>query len=705
MTAPRSDATIETARRTPDLGELREDFLYCVNQRDSKVWKRDQVNADARRCYWPGQTWDGRRWYRGQDDQVFPWEGASDARVPLIDLYIQRDMARLMVTWQLMRLRVVGVESGDAAYSTRMTHFLRWMVYEQMTEARDEAELLANYLLERGKGVMGVFWQRQRQLEYREIDREMLTAQAMAAQQRLTAGADQADDLDLARLPELLDGGTDDARVIELASQFLPDLPRRRWPKVLADLRQDGVARFPYPYLVKDRPALMALAINQDIFLPPEAADIDKQPAVHWREVLPAAELRDRVATGELDRAWVDEVIATQRGRVTAPETVLNRRNRRGGLLTEGQIGRLYEVVHSYRRLSDEEGVPGIYYTCWHPGLAEDYGWHGLMNYQHGGYPFVLFRRELRDRPVDDARGYGEAGFTFQDQLKTEWDQRIDRASIATLPPSYYPPGAAPDKWGPGVKIPTHRPDEYGFLQVPRYDPGSKEAEVTVRQFADTYFGNPTSDLDAQEAQIQRQHLANRWMAGWQRVDTQVLQLCQQFMPEEFWFRVVGTDKGRSIHATRQEIQGRFDLTVSFSTRTLDNEFVAELIGLIEKVLAMDSAARVDRAEALTAIFELLDPNLGERLLVPAEVGAQREAEDERAVVAQIAAGADVDVKPGQAYEIRLRELLQMIQQPDMVQRLGQDEAFRDRVTKRAKQLEHQLEQFTTNAQIGRLGA
>ena len=92
-----------------------------------------------------------------------------------------------------------------------------------------------------------------------------------------------------------------------------------------------------------------------------------------------------------------------------------------------------------------------------------------------------MFERETRGRLLDDSRGYGEIAATWQQQIKTEWDSRIDLASIATLPPSYYPPGAPPDSWGPGVGIPTDRPDDYGFMRLKAMDKDFFADDVNLR--------------------------------------------------------------------------------------------------------------------------------------------------------------------------------------------------------------------------------
>jgi len=107
----------------------------------------------------------------------------------------------------------------------------------------------------------------------------------------------------------------------------------------------------------------------------------------------------------------------------------------------------------------------------------------------------------------------------------------------------------------------------------------------------------------------------------------------------------------------------------------------------------------------LNVLFELADPNLGERLLRPAESASQAEVDDERTVFAKISSGLDEDVKPGQAFALRLQTLQQIMQDPVKLQRYQQDEEFRTLVDNRMKRLQHQVQQFGQNAQIGRQGA
>ena len=690
----------------PNIPQLREEFQYTLNERNSNVFARARLNHETRYCVWPGQSEDGRKWTpRRGEDEVFPWPGASDARVNLVDKYIRKHTGFLMLLYDKMKTKVFATQSNDAAFADRMTNYLRWQKYTQMAEARGEAELMANYLLERGTAMMGCFWDKRTQLQYQEIDLEGL---AMICLQRATNP--QNPDQRFADLPRMILDPQFSKEAAARLTLLFPAVTSSRLEKVVKDIRTEGFAKFPLPAVLVNRPKLMALSPNDDVFIPPDCQDSTlEDTSVFWVEVMREPKFKARAKDFNWDEKWVDKMLETQRGNVEFGSLQFNQRiylgtstllPRRGDL----DARKLFLVVHSYRRLVDADGVPGIFYTVWNPHITDLCAQHDLLNYDHGQMPLTLFMQERRSRKPDDARGYGEIANTWQGQIKAEWDNRIDRASISTLPPSHYPPGQQPDKWGPGVQVPTSNPQGYGFFE-PAGDPnGSKEVENSVKQYADDYFGFVTDPANAGDAQMQRQNLGATWMAGWQRVDTQILKLCQQFTDNQIYFRVVGSAKGQPIHATREDIQGEFDLQCGFDIEGLDPENRKMKLEFLQQALSMDAGGIVDRNEAMVAAFEMIDANLGDRVLKPAEAASQSEVEDEMNVIVKCLAGMNIPVKPGQAYQLRLQVLQQYLQtNPAAQQAMRSNPQVMAAFESRLKGLSLQVQQ-QQNAVIGRGG-
>ncbi|HEY0723467.1 MAG TPA: hypothetical protein VGD41_05735, partial [Pyrinomonadaceae bacterium] len=150
------------------VGELAKEFSDCLTR--PNLWAdRQDINWKSRYNIWAGQDWSGRKLKARLGKEPVPWDEASDARVPLIDGYINEDVDTLLNALYSARLLAAPTESSDMGKANTVTNFVRWMFYTQMPELEREAELLANYTLERGLGVLGVFWMREMQLSEKTV--------------------------------------------------------------------------------------------------------------------------------------------------------------------------------------------------------------------------------------------------------------------------------------------------------------------------------------------------------------------------------------------------------------------------------------------------------------------------------------------------------------------------------------------------------
>lgn len=718
--AKAGDERRENAGAAPDLERLRKEWQRAIHNTSDNLFRRQRTNYEARFCLWPGQSDDGRRWTPDRNGEIIPWPGASDARVPVLDSFINEDVALLMMAWSRNKILVHGTETSDEAFANRLTQFLRWMKYTQMPEAYREQELLANIMLERGTAIKAITWRRQFALCYDTFDMEEAKRLAQLAAQSPLPIVPGVENAALAYLPLLLADPLyqDDATEILLALAAQPvrpmegiDAPESIRPRreviarAVAELRERGFAQFPRPKLIKNRPEVMALIPNEEFFVPPETTSLQEARTMFWVEQVSEATLRERVLSHGWSAEWVDEMVKTQRGRLTTDvETSRLIRQRRNLVArSTADTKELYEVIHGYQRLADENDVPGIYYTVFSNGIGETAGFWGLLNYQHGKYPFVMFERETRARLFGEARGYGEVGSTWQNQIKAEWDMQVDRGALTTLPPFFHPFESPLNQWGPGLRVPTNRKDEYGFADIPAYDATSDRISERAMTFAKRYFGRQVEEQPRIEPDALRQKMLDKWLRSEAESDTQLLQLCQQFMDSIFYFRVVGSSKGRSIKANLEEIQGGFDVTTSFSAADLDQEHVKAKLELIEKSLAMDRTGRVDANEVLEVIFDLIDPGMGERLLVPAQAASAAEIKDESEALSKALNGIAVPVQAeGQNWQLRLQWLEQELQRNPTAQRkIMEDENVKASVEMRVKQHQFQIQQHQVNPLIG----
>jgi len=717
-----------------------------------------RLNREGRYTLWNGQSWDGRKWVpKDGDNRIVPWAGASDVRLPMVDVFIREDAAILLTALNRARLTVAGIETTDIAWANRATTFLRWMLANQITEMNREANLLANYLLEDGRAVLGVFWDRQTRSDYETLDLETIInagagANAMLDEADMLLKATGEDPMPPDRREELtsvstlaaaiLDPTREDEAATILAAQakdivaqnftaqlgeyadeiiaaysLTPAAARR----IVRDMRDHGKAKIAIPTVSRNRPTLVALKPDYDVWYDNNAVDLDAQTVVFRVEWLTASALSARVETHGWDQAWVDHVLESGKGESALIGRLSANRTRMELLgLDDDDLDELYPVIHAYQQCANDDNVIELRCRVLSRSCVEqkatgvpEFAIDQLLNYAHGELPFVHFRAEYLSRRLDDSRGYGEVGYTWQAAIKTEIDMQRDRSMLATNPPLHHPRGRPPSEWGPGARVPAS-PREYFYAELPPLDQGTNQVIEHLIYWSNLWFGRLVKDGDPTISAAMRQTMVDNWLHAWGLAITQVFQLCQQYMPDEFYYRVVGSAKGRALHATRDEIRGKFDLQLGWNILDMNPEYLEKKLATIQQVVAaLDINGIVDRDELLAATLEMIDPNLGERILQPAESAAQKEIEDEQATFAKMWSGLEQDIKPGQAYQLRIRVLQDAIagtmedgkpKNPAAMQRYQADERFKEIVDKRMQQLQFQLQQ-RDNAVIGRLGA
>jgi len=70
---------------SPNVSALTEELRRAAT--DYGIGSRVERIENTRYCRWPGQTSDGKKWNDASNAQkpAFPWDGASDTRIPLAD--------------------------------------------------------------------------------------------------------------------------------------------------------------------------------------------------------------------------------------------------------------------------------------------------------------------------------------------------------------------------------------------------------------------------------------------------------------------------------------------------------------------------------------------------------------------------------------------------------------------------------------------
>ena len=667
-------------QKEPDVETLRYAYEQTTTELEA-YFDLCRTSYDDRRNFWPGKSRDHRK--HGAD--AFLWEGASDIEAHTIDERITRLVSMFMSSLNRANIRAYPVEAGDTAKAKVVSNFLKWMSTSgYIPRFKQEMELGANYLLERGMLITYVGWHRE--------DRTFLQ------------------NLDLAQIGQMnpdvfraIESGEQDDEIGFMLQQTFPTATPKRIKQALKDLRKNGEAKLPVVKRQIDAPEVKTLAPDGDFFFPTYVTDPQRAPFCFWRTFYTPQELKNKVVTDDWDEEFVDYVIEHYRG-VQVYSVEREQEGRRSSSLTDSgyEADELIEIVYGYQRLIDEEdGSEGIYQTIFHKNFDGDNGTPSYAKFElmngYEEYPVVVTKLSEDSKRLYDAQTIPHLLRGIQNQVKVERDSRIDRNSIATIPPILHPVGQAPTDWGPGRMIPYRRKGDLDFAPTPAYNSGSVEIEQTLERVADKLVG---LDEGSQMSTVRLQFLTNKFLAHVAEVLKMSFKCFQRFGPDSIFFRVTGVPE--SLELNKGDPNEEFDIIVNYDVLNSDPDVIEQKIEAFKNLTQLDSSGRININSLLEVAAASIDPVLSDNILQPAEQAQEQVMKDVTDDLAKIYAGIEMPARPNGG-QTALQMIEQYTAQPDVGQRMQVDQAFAARLQKYAGQYTFQMQQMQ-NAQIGRIG-
>ena len=664
------DESLVYVDKEPDIGALTNAYDTCLIDLDY-YFESCLRSYNDRRNIWDGKSDDLRK----NGANAFPWQGASDQEVNVvgerIDLYVA------LFDQALSRSHIKAFPTSMAAMprAALVSGFLKWMRSTYIPDFKRQMELGGNYLMEKGIMVSYVGWNREKRSYLQSVSLEQINQ----------ASPD---------LVELILSGQDDQILVDLIQQSFPDLSTKRAKRSIKELRKTGVAEIPLPRETVDCPVVYACAPDGEVMFPPYISDPQRAPYMFWRTFLTAQELEKKVTNEGWDRKWVDNAIETLRGKDSMYLDGEKVKTQTRLPITDDND--LVMVVYAYQRLIDEEdGSEGIYCTVFHP-QTDGYAKHELLN-GYDDYPFVVTRLANDQKRMYEVQTFSDILRGPQMQIKTERDSRIDRASLATLPPIMHPAGRPPSDWGPGRRVPYRRLGEIAFGPIPPRDDGSIESELAMRGQADRAIG---LDLTNPLSSARQQYYIGKFLDHVQAVLSMAWKLYQRMGPDEIFFQVTGNPNPQVMQKGSPD--DNFSITVSFDSTSSDPDTAETQLKNMVSLMQLDRNGILDVNKLLEFAASSINPIFADYVLQPVEEAQQKVAKGVTDDLAKIFAGIEVPAQPNGA-QIALQMVQAYAQQPDILARAQADEAFAERLRKYATQYQFQLQQ-TQNAEIGRIG-
>lgn len=656
--------------KKPDINALSNAYDTCLVDLDY-YFESCLRSYNDRRNIWDGKSDDLRK----NGANAFPWQGASDQEVNVIGERI--DMYVALFDQALSRSHIKAFPTSMAAMpkAAVVSGFLKWMRSSYIPDFKRQMELGGNYLMEKGIMVTYVGWNREKRTYLQNVNLRDI---------------EQASP----ELVEMILSEQDDEMLIEMLQGSFPDLSKKRAKKAIKDLREKGNAEIPLARQTVDCPVVYSCAPDGEVMFPSYISDPQRAPYMFWRTFLTSQELEKKVTNEGWDRKWVDYAIENLRGKDSMYLDGEKVKTQTRLPITDDND--LVMVVYAYQRLIDEEdGSEGIYCTVFHP-QSDGYAKHELLN-GYDDYPFVVTRLANDQKRMYEVQTFSDILRGPQMQIKTERDSRIDRASLATLPPIMHPAGRPPSDWGPGRRVPYRRLGEISFGPIPPRDDGSVESEMSMRAQADRAIG---LDLTNPLSTARQQYYIGKFLDHVKDVLTMAWKLYQRMGPDEIFFQVTGNPNPQVM--TKGSPDENYSIMVSFDSLSSDPETSETQLKNMVSLVQLDRNGILDINKILEFAASSINPIFADYVLQPVEEAQQKIAKNVTDDLAKIFSGIEVPAQPNGA-QIAMQMVQAYVQQPDVAARAQQDEAFAARLQKYAGQYQFQLQQ-AQNAEIGRIG-
>lgn len=678
---------IAIAENQPNINNLRDE--YRRSREASGFSSRLSENDQIRLCKWSGQSSDGKKHASNYGADVFPFEGASDSRYRLADRTINEISALLVTSWQRSVIRVSGTEISDSSAAAIGSNLMRWVTVNKLrNDLEREAELAAQYAQAYGWTVFAVTWEQ----EFAKRNQKIKIDDVISAAQQSQGSV-------VGELPNLIANPEATDQAAAIITSIAPNVTLNDAKRMVTELRETGETSMEENYVVRNLPCVAALRPYDEICFPPETVDLQRARVIFRRQLMTEVEIRSMELAAGWDKAFIDAVLTTAGKGDQTQQTVA---------LSPTSINRnenMIEIVYAYARQIGADGVPAIYCTVFSPLVGNDlYAKHELLDYAHGGMPFVEYRREIVQRSIVESRGIPEICTTDQDEVKAQHDSIRDSTAFETLPPIKVAKRiGAINKIAPGRQLPVTRPDDYDFMQPPQRPPATAFSLIeAVESNHARYFGLAHEKVPPTVTQTIQQLIVNKWLGCWRQVYRQVYSLCLQYMEAEEIERITS----QPIPQNLTDVAGEFDFIVTFDVRELDNDFItAKLENIAKFLVPLDTVGEIDRGALVRLLVESVSPDAARELVINQTGASEKMYRQIQSDIGLMMLGNEAQYTENDpAAQMKLQYAEDILRKnPKAQTQLQQDEQFRALFQNYVKNLQMSMMQ-QQNAQIGRMG-
>jgi len=514
---------------------------------------------------------------RDKKTKNFPFPGCSNLRLPTIETALRKMKSSLLALYTNVkpRVQVIPQQGQDLQNANNVEKFLDWLA-DVKIKMLEKLIVCTDNMLQHGIGIMKVIWRMEENQYVETVDIKDLSVQEVSM---------------------LFDPMIPDEQVVQFAVQkFKVDMSEtvmmdnlEAVNKAIHDLRNGETS---VKIKLKDEIYNAPDVIPCDptyIYVPTDSG-IDVQ-ALAWiaHEYFERYDcLKYKAEYGTIDKAALDDIdfYAGMDIDLQDEKNVNFTKDLREGIDRINNPSKEVRVIDMYCYYDlDNDGVNEKCHFLLAPDFSVILKKQRLEN-DSQKFPFVRFATEIMDNRWFSARGFPEHLEDISKEIDAQHNQKIDSQTIRNAPIFTFRSGIVNPRLvkfipGQGVPVPGTTPlnDAIQILNNnnPNVEFSYEREELLLKTTIQEYLGqldysvqsmiNKRQPRTLGEVQMQSQAAnmvfsldAAMYAESLGEVFAQILELCQQYMPERIFTLIVGRDGVQPLNIARDEIQGKYHI-------------------------------------------------------------------------------------------------------------------------------------------------
>lgn len=518
--------------------------------------------------------------FRVKKTKTFPFVGCSNLRLPTIETYIRKAKAALIGIYANIkpRMQVIPQTDQDLNKANKIEKFLDFLADHKMS-LMEKLILGCDKMLEKGFWLAKVTWSMKSRTYTEEITAQDLNPQDMEMLEFAPP------EMVMQEMMKRLNVDTSETVIadnISAVQKAIVELKSGKLP-IKVELNDE---LYNAPELHVCDPA--------DIYVPSDAGtDLQKLRWICHETYEPLEVLRERAEMDVYDKDAVEEIKEVRdigaidkggsRGQERMDEASKATREGIDRINNPSHLVKIWEV---YRHYNPVKGEPE---QKWQFIVAPEFNIvlkKQVLPYDHQKFPFVRFSTEVVDDRWFAPRGIPEHLEDLSKEIDAQHNQKIDNQTIRNAPMFKFRSGMVNPKLvrfipAQGIPVSGMQPLDDSIKLMDNSNANTEfsyeREEMILKTVIQEYLGQVDYSLQSMinkrqprtlgEVQMQAQNAnqvfsldATMWTASLSEVFTQMLELCQQYMPQRVFALVTGQDDLEPIQMERDEIQGKYHI-------------------------------------------------------------------------------------------------------------------------------------------------